>query len=116
METEDRLMESDDRQHERSSAKLEAEIASELGGILRGTVRDVSVAGLYVACVERLPVGTICELSIEVVDGRGDVPIEATGRVAHVDPDGMGLEITDLTFDSYYELRRLVGHRRPEAG
>jgi len=104
------MMEFDDRQHERNPAKLEVEIASELGRVLRGTVRDVSVAGLYVACLERLPVGTLCELSIEVVGSRGDVPIEATGRVAHVADDGMGLEITDLACDSYYELRRLVGH------
>jgi len=105
----------DDRQYERNPAKLEVEISSELGGILRGTVRDVSVAGLYVACLERLPVGTLCELSIEVVGSCCDVPIEATGRVAHVADDGMGLEITDLTFDSYYELRRLVGHRERTA-
>ena len=109
----DDVSENEDRQFERNPAKLEAKITSELGSCVRGTVQDVSVAGLFVACTERLPVGTMCELMIEVLSGEDAGPIEATGRVAHVEPDGMGLEITDLTLDGYDELRRLVGHEEP---
>ncbi len=103
----------DDRQFARNAAKLEAKITSELGSVVLANVQDVSVAGLYVTCAERLAVGTMCEISIEVLDGEIAGPIEATGRIAHVEPDGMGLEITDLTLEGYEELRRLVGHEEP---
>jgi len=107
------MSDDDDRQFERNPAKLEAKITSELGSCVRGTVQDVSVAGLFVTCNERLPVGTMCELVIDVLSGEGEGPIEATGRVAHVEPDGMGLEISDVSLDSYEELRRLAGHEEP---
>jgi len=102
-----------DRQHERNPAKLEVRITTELGGCLRGTVQDVSLAGLFVVCAQRIPVGTLCELCVEVVGCEGEGPIEAVGRVAHVEPDGIGIEITDLDLDHYQELRRLVTGRKP---
>jgi len=98
--------ESDDRLFLRSAAKLAVRITSELGPCLRGTVLDVGLGGFFVVCTERLPVGTLCELEI---DARGAGPIEATGRVAHVEPDGMGIQITELALEHYDELRRLVG-------
>lgn len=109
------MADDDDRQHGRRPAKLEATVTSELGAHVRGTVQDVSVAGLFVACAQRLPVGTICELRVEVLDDEDAPAIEATGRVAHVELDGMGLEITDLTLEHYEELRRLVTDAEPEA-
>ncbi len=108
------MEEIDDRQHSRSPAKLEVKITSELGSCVRGTVREVSVAGLFVACTDRLPVGTLCELAVDVIGGDGSDTIEAVGRVAHVEPNGMGVEITDLDLEHYEELRRLVGHAEPD--
>ena len=105
--------ETDDRQYERNMAKLEVKITSELGRVVRGTVQDVSVAGLFVVCSERLPVGTLCELTVDVLGVETSGPIEAVGRVAHVEAEGMGVEITDLTLDHYEELRRLVGPQEP---
>ncbi|MBW2315674.1 MAG: PilZ domain-containing protein [Deltaproteobacteria bacterium] len=107
------MSESDDRQFRRNPAKLEVKITSELGSCIRGSVQDVSVAGLFVVTNERLPVGTLCELEVEVLSGEDEGPIEATGRVAHVEPDGIGIEITDLDLESYDELRRLAGYSEP---
>jgi len=104
----------DDRQHARSPAKLEASLASELGQIVRGAVRDVSVAGLFVITKERLPVGTLCELAVEAIDDEGIRRVEAAARVAHVAPEGMGLEITDLAVGDYDELRRWVDNEEPD--
>ena len=105
----------DDRQHERSSAKLEVKITTELGSCVRGSVQDVSVAGLFVVCTERLPVGTLCELCVEVVGGEREGLIEAVGRVAHVEPDGIGIEITDLHLEHYDEMRRLAAGEGSDA-
>jgi hypothetical protein len=101
-------MEEDDRQLQRAPAKLRAEITSELESFIRGSVRDVSLAGIFVACRSRLPVGTLCEISIEFDGPDGPDGIEATGRVAHVQSDGMGIQLTELDLAHYEELRRLV--------
>ena len=98
----------DDRQFLRAPAKLEVRITAETGACVRGNVQDVSVAGLFVSCGERLPVGTLCELLVEITGGDVPGPIDATGRVAHVEPDGMGIQITELALEDYEELRRLV--------
>jgi len=103
----------DDRQFERSPAKLEVEIASELGARVEGVIRDVSMAGLFVVCRERLPVGSLCELVVRVPSAADEGPIEAHGRVAHVEPDGMGVESTDLALAHYEKLRRLSGDDAP---
>jgi hypothetical protein len=107
---------SDDRQHGRNPAKLEVKITSELGCSVRGTVRDISVAGLFVACADRLPVGTLVALSLEILDESNNGPIKAIGRVAHVLPDGMGVAITDLDLEDYEELHGLVGRALARAG
>ena len=110
------MSDADDRQFLRAPAKVEVKITSELGDCVRGSVRDVSVAGLFVSCGERLAVGTLCELLIEVTGGDGPAgPIEATGRVAHVEPDGMGIQITELALEHYDELRRLAARDDADA-
>lgn len=106
-------MTKDDRQHPRANAKLEAEITSELQSFLRGTVQDVSLSGVFVVCRNRLPVGTLCEVAIDFEGADGDDRIEAAGRVAHVEPDGMGIQLTELALVHYEELRRLVHGEEP---
>ncbi|NNL65317.1 MAG: PilZ domain-containing protein [Myxococcales bacterium] len=101
-------MKSDDRQHPRAHAKLEAEITSELESFIRGTVQDVSLSGVFVVCRNRLPVGTLCEVAIDFEGADGSDRIEAAGRIAHVESDGMGIQLTELALVHYEELRRLV--------
>lgn len=106
-------MEDDDRQHPRANAKLDAEITSELESFIRGTVQDVSLSGVFVVCRNRLPVGTLCEVAIDFESSAGADRIEAAGRVAHVEPDGMGIQLIELALVHYDELRRLVHGDEP---
>lgn len=101
-------MEPDARKTARAPTKLEVAITSELSGVVRGTVEDVSTGGLFVACRERLPVGSLCELALHMTSDEGDVYLEAAGRVAHVEAHGMGIQIVELDFDHYELLRRFV--------
>jgi hypothetical protein len=101
-------VEPDARKTARAPTKLEVTITSELSGVVRGTVEDVGTGGLFVVCRERLPVGSLCELALRMTSDEGDVYLEAAGRVAHVEPEGMGIQIVELDFDHYELLRRLV--------
>lgn len=104
--------ESEDRQYPRQPTKLRVEVRSELEAEIHGTARDIAMAGLFVVSAERLPVGTLCEVSIECPDPDGPDLIHASGRVTHVQLDGMGLQITEIDLEDRDELRRLVDSQR----
>lgn len=105
------MAETDDRNHRRHPAKLQVEIRSELQGVIHGTARDVAMAGLFVACSERLPVGTVCDVAVRNEDPEGPEEIRATCRVAHTQAEGIGLQITEIDLPDHEELRRLVDAR-----
>ena len=106
------MQEPDDRQHPRHLAKLTVEVRSELDAMITGSIQDLSMAGIYVLCSQRLPVGTGCEIAIEGADPEGPEWIRAHGRVVHVQLDGMGIQITELDLTDLEELRRLVEARQ----
>ena len=107
------MQDTDDRHFQRAPAKLHVEVRSELEQEIQGTVQDLSLAGLFVVSPVRLPVGTHCELAIEGVDPDGPEHIHAVGRVAHVQMDGMGIQITEMDLDDREELRRLLAPGAP---
>jgi len=72
-------------------------------------VSDVSLNGLYLQCDKPLPLGTNCHVSLLL--GNTDTPlrINVNGKVARVNPDGMGVEITEIIGpESFAHLRNLV--------
>ena len=72
-------------------------------------VRDVSLKGLYLHCEKTLPVGTGCRVTMLLGEKENPIRVEVRGKVARVDDDGMGLEITEIVgLESFEHLRNLV--------
>jgi hypothetical protein len=72
-------------------------------------VRDVSMKGLYLLCEQPLPMGAECRITLLLGDKENPVRIEVGGKVARVDADGMGVEITEIVgVESFAHLRNLV--------
>src|SRR5207247_10461920 len=68
-------------------------------------VRDVSLAGLFVATQEALAVGTTLRLDFLVQEGA----IRAAGTVRHAEPGrGMGLKFTSVRGEDLQHLVELV--------
>ncbi len=96
------------REFSRAATKMEVEITSDAHPPVRGITHDVSMSGVFVVCDDRMPVGTECRVAVRLAGGEEPVSVDAAGRVARVEPDGMGLQFTEIDMDSYEHLRRLV--------
>lgn len=94
------------REFTRSPSQREVEVRSD-SGILRGTLRDVSLKGLYVVCENSFPEGTTLTLTLGL-GGESNAQIEIVGRVMRSDAQGMAIEIEELGVASYQHLKRLV--------
>lgn len=91
-------------------------------GERRWPVRDLSVGGFFVECVEPLPRGHSGRFELELADGRG-VPLE--GVVTWVNdpnapakparPPGFGVKIFSIEFPDRMRLLGLLRELRPEA-
>jgi hypothetical protein len=65
--------------------------------------------GIYLLCDNPLPVGSDCRVALLLGDGETPICIEVAGKVARVDPTGMGLEIIEIVgLESFEHLRNLV--------
>jgi diguanylate cyclase (GGDEF)-like protein len=76
------------RSFDRVDAALDVRARVAAGEPLRMVTRNVSEAGLSLACADELPSGALLELVLALP--AGDRPVGAVGRVVHVDPDPRG--------------------------
>ncbi len=72
-------------------------------------LRDVSMNGLYIHCDDPLPIGSDCKIAVILGGEEAPIRIEVNGKIARVDADGMGMEITEIIgIESFAHLRNLV--------
>ena len=71
------------------------------------TARNVSLKGMAVVTEERLPVGSPCDIIIQLLEGIAEIQLQ--GKVVVWFPDGMGFEFDRiLGAESFEHLRNLV--------
>lgn len=72
-------------------------------------LKDVSMNGVYVHCDNPLPIGSDCQIAVFLGSRETPMRLEVKGKVARVDTDGMGMEITEIVgIESFEHLRNLV--------
>lgn len=74
------------------------------------STRDVSLKGLYVQTGERLPLGTEVEVLLELGGSTSSLSLKMKGRVARVEPGGLGVEFSEVDLDSFFHLRNLLSY------
>jgi hypothetical protein len=72
-----------------------------------GSLRDISLKGLYVLCENPFPESTKVRASLGL-GAQAQAGIEVVGRIARAEPDGMAIEIEELGTASFQHLKRLV--------
>ncbi len=83
--------------------------------LISGQTKNLSLKGIYLYCPETLPPGTDCRVSLVLADGPSQPRVEAYGRVARVDDDGMGIEFVELLgLESLDHLRKMVLYNSSE--
>lgn len=80
---------------------------------VKGHTRDVSQHGLFLQSDARLAVGTACRVAVYLTtDAREDIRVEVSGRVVRHEDEGMGVEFTVMSRESYELLSDLVAVHR----
>lgn len=97
------------REFTRVPLHIDVEVIPNQSGLVSYHVRDVSLNGLYLQCDKPLPLGTNCQVTLLLGEKENPVRIKVNGKVTRVNPDGMGLEITEIIgSESFAHLRNLV--------
>ena len=103
-------MKTEKREFTRVPIHLNVEFSSPQRAIASiGQLKDVSMNGIYVHCDNPLPIGSDCKIAILLGNKEMPMRIAMNGKIARVDTDGMGMEITEIVgIESFAHLRNLV--------
>ena len=82
------------RRYTRKPLKIEARYQDNEGIVLKGTVRNISIGGVFIETPSPLDRGDTVHLTLDAVDvGR---VIDVEGKIVRCEPEkGMGIEFTD---------------------
>lgn len=85
-------------------------------GEFSGTVHDLSLNGVSVACAGPLPLPGPCVIVLLLDGGASPIRIRATGAVVRVDGDRAAVRIEGVDPDDVHHLTNLVLYNAPDAG
>ena len=71
-------------------------------------IKDASLSGMLVAGSFALVLDKFCPVYIEVSDRTSKLSFGASARVVRADENGLAIEFTSMTYDSYASLQTLL--------
>jgi len=83
------------------------------GQVLTGTVEDLSLKGMFLkteASFPSLKLGMEVKVTIRFSGTTSDLSIDVQGKVVRLTQEGLGIEFTDMEFDSFVYLRNVVAY------
>jgi hypothetical protein len=95
------------REFTRCSTAVDVELSAADCTVV-GATRDVSLNAIYLFGERSLPAGTRCRVTLFIGGRESGVRVEASGRVARVDPRGMAVAFDEVNLDGYHHLKQLV--------
>lgn len=101
------------RRTHRIDVKVHVVVESGEAIMIPGYTENVSLDGLFLTCVVRPPIGTVCDVKLYVPGPNGETVVDAIGRVARIADDGMGLELTAVEGLGRKVLETLTGRPEP---
>lgn len=78
------------------------------GQTVRGHARDLSVSGTFLETRARLPVGTVCAVTLTLGEGHRTHDVHCEGTVVRADDAGMGIAFRVTDPEVTCELARQV--------
>lgn len=103
------------REFTRSVAPLAIHV-NHASGSVEGTLRDVSMDGVFVLCEHELRDGAAVKVSIPLGASSQGPRIEASGRVVRVDETGTAIHFDGMCHESYENLKQLILLNSAEPG
>ncbi len=96
------------REFSRVPIRMRAELIVGRQVIVCNETRDISARGAFVRTKTRLPVGTECEIHLELGAPPTILRVHTVGRIVRSDQDGLGLRFDSMDVESFQHLRNLV--------
>ena len=96
------------REFTRVLTRMDVTIYCPGGLIASGQARDIALRGVYVEAECEMQAGSPCSIEIVLAHAPEGPKIQASGKIARVDPAGIAIEFTEIPFDSLGHLRNLV--------
>jgi len=103
-------------QKKRDTTRVEFHTRAELeidGQGLSGTVEDLSLKGLFLkteASQRSIQIGQKVKVTIRFSGTTSNLSIDVQGKVVRLTQEGLGIEFTDMEFDSFVYLRNVVAY------
>jgi len=95
------------REFTRVLAGVQVSLETPEGSVIRAETQNVSMKGTLVLTAQRLPLDTLCEITLHL--DHGAIQIRARGRVARLYPEGIAIEFDKIDgLESYEHLKNLV--------
>jgi hypothetical protein len=95
------------REFTRVLAGVQVSVEISEGNLIHAETQNVSMKGTLVLTNQRLPIDTLCEVTLHL--DQGAIQIRARGRVARLYPEGIAIEFDKLDgLESYEHLKNLV--------
>lgn len=85
------------------------------GRRFQGRVNNLSMNGMFLETVERLPEGEVAELVISLEGSEPEVAVSFQGRVSRVTDQGLGFHFDKIDLDSYTHLRNIIAYNMADA-
>ena len=103
-------------QKKRDTTRVEFHTRAELeieGQVLSGTVEDLSLKGMFLkteASQRFIQIGQKVKVTIRFSGTTSNLSIDVQGKVVRLTQEGLGIEFTDMEFDSFVYLRNVVAY------
>jgi len=103
-------------QKKRDTTRVEFHTRAELeidGQGLSGTVEDLSLKGLFLkteASQRSIQIGQKVKVTIRFSGTTSNLSVDVQGKVVRLTQEGLGIEFTDMEFDSFVYLRNVVAY------
>lgn len=101
------------REFTRCQTAMDVDIASGERRV-EGSTRDVSLNGLYLYGERSFPAGTRCQVVLFIGGRESGARVEAVGRVARVDAEGIAVTFEEVSLEGYQHLKQLVLLNAPD--
>ncbi|MBF0477366.1 MAG: PilZ domain-containing protein [Deltaproteobacteria bacterium] len=103
------------RKRSRVSFHTKCDLTAGTKALVDLETRDISMKGVYVGTDAGWPIGTDCQVAINLIGGAQPLALHMKGRVARSDTDGLGVDFIEIDMDSFTHLRNIVVYNAPDA-
>lgn len=112
---EDFMAQDDMRRRIRVAFNTLVTINSAEGALVDLSSRDISLKGVFVLTKTLWPVDTPVEVKMSLTGSTSKLSLSMKGMIKRHEPDGMGVDFTEVDVDSFAHLRNIVSYNTGDA-